>query len=1132
MSIDPAALAAVRAIIERHLGEDIDVNEPLVAQNVDSLSALEIGAAVAEQVGVDLPAEAMIAGASLAELMAAATPADAPVCTPVGDRHPLSVNQQALWFLDQRHGSSAAQHIFAAVRVRGGVDADALRRSLQAIVDRHPVLRTAIRADGDGEPYQVVLPALDVAFRVEDATGLDLADRLDREARGDGFSLADGRVLRAVLLRGDDDVLAIVVHHIAADMWSLAVLTEELGTLYAGDDDLLPPAADYRELATRQRALLDSPRGAELLSYWQDRLGGNPVAAELPGDRPRPPAPTHAGDTIGVRLDADVTAALRRLATEHGTTLFVVLLAAFQTLVHRYSGQSDFVVGVPSSGRTHRDLHAVVGYFVNPLLIRSTMDGRGSFADQVRDTKQTVVEALAHQEMPFPTLVERLGLQRDGSRPPGYQLMFSLTTPHLLRDEGLGALQTGRAGARMRLGDLDLESVDLVRRTAEVDLTMVLSEVDDELDGLVNFATDLFDRTTIERLIAHFTVLTTALATTPDTTLGAAPLATAAELAAIDRWNATGADYPRDRTVVDLFAEHVVATPDAPALTYGDTTLTYRELDRVSTALANDLRARGVHPEETVGLLVDRDAAVVVAMLAVAKAGGAYVPLDPAHPRHRLRQIVAESRPVVLVGDTPADLDVLVIGVREHLARADDDTLDSVPATGVPADGLLYVLFTSGSTGTPKGVAITHRNVLRLVTGTSHFTFAPGERVAQVSNAAFDAATLEVWGALCNGSHLIGYDKRTVLDPAALAKALRDNDIHTMVLATPLFTQLVGHDPATFATVRQLLVGGDSMDPKRAAEVAALNGPLLSNGYGPTESATFATIQPLPEVTADRLPIGSPIANTTVYVLDERLRPAPIGVPGELYIGGDGLGRGYLGRADLTADRFRPDPFAEPGTRMYATGDRARWLPDGTIDFLGRTDHQVKIRGFRIELGDVDAALHAHPYVLEAVTVVDTSTGDKRLVGYYAGSVDPAALATHLAVRLPEYMVPAVLVPLDALPKNPNGKFDRDRLPAPSAPVEALVATGRVGEISADLAELLGQPAVDPDDNFFDIGGHSLLAIRLLTRIRERYGVDMPLGDLFDNPTAGAIAEYVDTNAAPGTAAPAGPVALPRRAAR
>jgi amino acid adenylation domain-containing protein len=618
----------------------------------------------------------------------------------------------------------------------------------------------------------------------------------------------------------------------------------------------------------------------------------------------------------------------------------------------------------------------------------------------------------------------------------------------------------------------------------------------------------------------------------------------------IATWNRTRTDYPRHSSLGDLFAEVVARTPDAPAMTYGAQRLTYRELDRVTNSLAIRLRELGGGPGTLVALRIDRDPCVVVGMLATVKAGAGYLPLDLAHPSSRLRAMVADAGPCALlvrsIAEDPGGLELPVIAVSEYLncSVQENADYDARVDSGVGPEDLAYVMYTSGSSGAPKGTCITHRNVVRLVRDTDYVSFEPGDRVAQISNPGFDAATFEVWGALLNGAELVGFDRDTVLSGSRLAAALAGSGITTMVMATPLFNQLAADDPGIFATVSQLLVGGDVMAVRPAQAVAALPGCTLLNGYGPTESTTFATVYRVASMPEHqpRVPIGRPIANTTCYVLDEHLRPQPIGAAGQLYIGGDGLCRGYLGRPDLTAERFVPDPFAaEPDARMYATGDRVRWLPDGCLDFLGREDFQVKVRGFRVELTEIDASLLEHPRIVEAVTVVlGDQAEDKSLISYYA-TAGGVALGTDevmalLRERLPDYMIPATVIQLPELPKNANSKIDRASLPGPvdtGPPVPAAdqLPAGNllVEQITAILAELLRVPAMAVDENFFDSGGHSLLATRLLNRLRDRFQVDMALGDLFDDPTARGIAAYVRDhgNDAPA-AVPAGVAAADR----
>lgn len=614
----------------------------------------------------------------------------------------------------------------------------------------------------------------------------------------------------------------------------------------------------------------------------------------------------------------------------------------------------------------------------------------------------------------------------------------------------------------------------------------------------------------------------------------------------------TRTDCPQDSSLCDLFAENVVRRPDAPAVTYGPVTLTYRQLDRVTNSLALRLQELGVRPDRLVAILADRNLSVIVSMLATVKAGGAYLALDPAHPAARLRTILEESEPVALLteasADDPSGLGIPVVTVAGHLGDAvrDGATHDLRIDGGAGPEDLAYVVYTSGSTGRPKGICVTHRNVVQRTRNTEYIKFEPADRVAQISNAAFDTSTVEVWGALLNGGELVGFDRDTILSPGRLATALRESRIDTMVMATPLFNQLAADDPSTFATVSQLLVGGDVMAVSRANAVAALPGCTLVNGYGPAECTALATAHHVTPMPADqlRVPIGRPVSNTTCYVLDDMLQPQPAGLPGQLYIGGEGVVRGYLGRPDLTTDRFLPDPFAtEPGKRMYATGDLVVQLPDGTLDFLGRADFQVKIRGFRVEMNEVDATLLQHSGVREAVTVADADdqSGDKTLVSYFvgAGEASPEAgdLTEFLRDRLPEYMVPSRLICLPELPKNANMKIDRTRLQAPaisSSPADDGVrpATSDVleDEIAAIIGRLLDEPSFGPEENFFEGGGQSMLAARLLTQVSRRFGVNMTLPEFFEDPTARGIATYIRQRtgvAAPETPAFAVPVPDP-----
>ncbi|GAB4567998.1 MAG: non-ribosomal peptide synthetase [Haliangiales bacterium] len=1168
----PAAVnEQLRALLAGSMQAALDDTTPLVALGMDSLTALTIRSHIGRYFGVDIALDDLLGGINIDQLveriidrageLSAAEPPPAAEPDPARARQPLALGQQALWFLEQQFPDTSAQHIFATVRFLTPLDEAALGRVMQALVDRHPVLRTALRAEA-GEPYQIIAPHQPADFLIEDATDWSdarLRTRLGEEVSGRRFSLEQGNMLRAVLFRRKDaPVLSLVIHHIAADMWSLALLTEDLGRLYQVETghnvEILPtaPESAFCDFARKQRALLDSPRGEQLWSYWREQLRGCKPALDLPSDRPRPRQQSYRGDTATFQVDADTTSALRALAAREDTTLFVLLLAVFQGLIHRYTAEEDFLLGIATSGRTDPAYHNVVGYFVNPLLIRAKLDSETRFEDHLRTTKATVNDALRHQDLPFPVLIERLKLPRDSSRSPGYQVLFSLTTPHLLRDQGMGAFQMGVRGARMKIGPLEVESVDMVRRTAQVDMTFVLSEVDDHLVGMINYSTDLFDRATMDRFASHYAHLAAHLARRPESAVGHGDILTAGERQRIAECGETHTDLSDEKHLAALFMDHVERQPDAPALSFGATELSYCQLARAATALARRLQALGAGPEQLVALSLDREAAVVIAMLATVFAGAAYVPLDPSHPVRRLRGIVDDCRARIVIarGAPHPELigeGVTAIDIEPFLSESvwRDPANDKPVPCRASQHNLLYVMFTSGSSGAPKGIAITQRATIAFLVN-RYLDIQPGDRVAQMSNAAFDASTFEIWGAYLRGAHLIGFDRNTVVSPPLLARALRERDITTMYLNSALLNQIVECAPDTFASVKQLFFGGEFADIKRIRTLLERHGPGLNHIYGTTETTGFSTWQPLTQVPrwATRLSVGFPIDNSSVYVLDQHLQHQPFGVPGEIYIGGAGVARGYIHKPAQTAERFVPDPYCgSPGARMYATGDLGRRLPDGAIEMIGRMDFQVKVRGFRIELEEIEAAALDLPGVREAVVILDpTRPDDKRLLGYFAGDATADAVRAFLSDRVPEYMVPNRFIKLDALPKTASGKVSRAALPTPTEePAAATSSPASPGDtlegaIAAVFAQLLGVSHVDPEVSFFDLGGHSLLATKLLVHISDQYGVDLPLNELFNNPTPRAMAAYLGRvkakDAAPGQPDVDGPRRVSRRAHR
>jgi len=960
-----------------------------------------------------------------------------PQLLPAGEEpaeFPLSYGQRGLWFLSRLAPESAAYNIVAAARVRGGLVSPALERALRALVARHGALRTTFPSLS-GEPRQRVAARGELDFRaVLDFREVNAAgweeQRVTAWLAAEGyrqFDLENGPLLRVRVLRGAEEsepVVLLAVHHLVSDFASLAVMVRELAALYreelGGPPALLPrPLATYADFVRWQEELLASPEGERQERYWRERLAGELPVLELPADRPQPPVQTDRGGVVSLHLADEPLARLRALGRQRGATLYMTLLAAFQTLLHRYSGEDDILVGSPTAGRGAAALAKVVGYFVNPLVLRSDLSGDPPFTELLDRVRRTALDAFAHPDLPFPRLAEELQPVRDPSRSPVFQVLF-VFQQGVGREAPLAAFALGESGPRLAFDDLTLEPLSLPERRAQFDLTLMAAELavlaeSAELAGLeetggglaatLEYNADLFDRTNVLRLAGNLLTLLSGIAERPEETLGALPLLTAPERAQLLEWSGSAvavgerAGSP-DRCLHELVLAQAARTPEAEALVWQAERLSYVELAARAGRLARRLRRRGIGPEVPVGLLLERSLGMVVATLAVLEAGGAYVPLDPGAPAERLSWLLAETGvPVLIVeegrlGGLPEPFasfpaQVLSIGADERSAGAREGRQGRA-GTGpsAAAENLACLMFTSGSTGTPKGVAVVHRGIVRLVRETSFARFGPEEVFLQLAPIAFDAATLEIWGALLNGGRLV-LPAPGALTPGELAEIVSRYGVTTLWLTAGLFHEMVEENLAGLRPVRQLLAGGDTLSPVQVEKaIAGLPGTRLINGYGPTEGTTFTTCGEVEPGSPERsVPIGRPIANTEVLVVDGEDRPVPIGVAGELLAGGDGLARGYWRRPDLTAERFRPSPFGSlAGGRVYRTGDRVRWLDSGRLEFLGRLDRQVKIRGFRIEPGEVEAVLGAHPEVAQvAVVVREDRPGDKRLVAYLVG---------------------------------------------------------------------------------------------------------------------------------------------------
>jgi amino acid adenylation domain-containing protein len=987
-----------------------------------------------------------------------------------------------------------------------------------------------------------------------DARELQAKQLIEQESQRP-FDLATGPLLRLTLLKLDETehILLLNLHHIVSDDWSIGVLIRELKAIYTAFALKQPcPLPElplqYADFAHWQREWLqelgathESPLQAQL-AYWRQQLGGI-ERLNLPSDRPKPARQTYQGAIQFLELPKSIREALEALSQQEGVTLYMTLLAAFQTLLYRYTQQEDIAVGSPIANRNRSEIEGLIGFFVNSLVLRTDLSGNPTFQELLGRVREVTLGAYAHQDVPFEKLVEELHCQRSLNDHPLFQVIFALQNAPM---------------ESLELPELTLSTLTIDFKTTRFDLEFHLWEATNDfrslwgerwkhskgLRGVVVYNTDLFDEATITRMVGHFETLLEGIVANPQARIADLPLLSQAERhQLLVEWNNTQADYPKDQCIHQLFEAQVERNSNAIALIFEDKQLTYRELNNRSNQLAHYLQKLGIGAEVLVGICLEPSVELIVGLLGILKAGAAYLPLDPNYPCDRLNFMLEEAQvPILLthsalstqhrlrpleptVSNTPV---IVCLDNNWDIAQESKEN----PSSSVTSDNLAYVIYTSGSTGKPKGVAVPHKAVNRLVFNTNYINLDPTDRIAQASNTSFDAATFEIWGALLHGAQLIGISRDIILSPHEFALQLRQKNISVLFLTTALFQQIARVVPQAFDSLKYLLFGGEAVDPRWVQKVLKKAPPKqLLHVYGPTESTTFSSfywVQDIPEA-ATSIPIGRPITNTQIYLLDEQLQPVPIGITGELYIGGDGLAQGYLNHPELTAEKFIPSPFSnEPGTRLYKTGDLARYQPDGNIEFLGRIDDQVKIRGFRIELGEIEAVLSQHPAVREAVVIVQEDVpGDKHLVAYIVpnpsqiSSVKAQGCASllrqFLKEKLPSYMVPSAYVLLESLPLTPNGKVDRRALPAADPErddiKEDYVAprTSVEKELVGIWAKVLGREQVGVHDNFFELGGHSLLATQLSSRIRDAFQVDLPVKTLFEASTVASLARYIET---------------------
>jgi amino acid adenylation domain-containing protein/non-ribosomal peptide synthase protein (TIGR01720 family) len=1062
---------------------------------------------------------------------------------PREDGVPLSFAQQRLWFLWQIEPESPAYNIPSAVRLTGKLDVAMLERSLNEVIRRHESLRTTVESL-DGKAVQVIAPELTLRLSVEDLSALADEERetVARERATEeaqlAFDLARGPLIRARLLRlsEDEHVALYTLHHVISDGWSMNLLIREIAALYAAftagaASPLAPLEIQYADYAHWQRAWLQGDVLTAQLDYWKRQLGGAPALLELPTDRPRPPIQTYRGASLAFALSAELSQQLKEMSRKEGVTLFMTLLAAFQVLLARYSGQEDISVGTPIAGRNRQETESLIGLFVNTLVLRTDLAGEPTFRELLRRVRETALGAYAHQDLPFEKLVDALQAERTLSHSPLFQVMFAL--------QNLPTTAQALPGLKLELMEAEVP-------VAKFDLTLTMSETGEGLLGALEFNTDLFDRATMERFVTHFRTLLESIVAAPDEKVLRQPLLSEAERRLIlTEWNDTAAPFSFAQCAHQLFEARAAQTPDALAISAAGRQLSYRELNERANQLAHYLQRLGIGPEVVVGLLLERSPELIIGALSVMKAGGAYLPLDPAWPTERIAFMLVDSGVSTLltqenlksnISDLKSEMRAVCLDTDWSLLAA--ESVENLSAQ-VTAEHPAYVIYTSGSTGQPKGTELRHRGLLNLLCWHQQaYQVTATDRASLLAGPGFDASVWEVWPYLAAGASIHIPDDETRLAPNELQQWLCVSGVTISFMPTPLAESMLALAWPQDGSLRHLLTGGDKLHHYPAPGLPF----QLWNNYGPTEYTVVTTCCPVPPLaeSVQPPPIGRPIANTRVFVLDRHLQPVPVGVPGELFISGDGLARGYLNRPELTAEKFVELQITdcrlqiaekEPGQsaisnpkspiRLYRTGDLVRWLADGQLEFVGRTDDQVKIRGFRIEPGEIEAALNRHEQVREAVVIARAEqAGQKRLAAYVVGKEmqpEPEELKSFLKQQLPEYMIPAAIILMDSLPLNSSGKVDRRALPAPVFEGEPVSADAQPRtEAEEKLAEiwrqLLGLKQIGVNDNFFALGGDSILSIQVIARARQA-GLHLSPKHFFQNPTIAALAAVAGTAA-------------------
>src|SRR5215216_4538656 len=1043
-----------------------------------------------------------------------------------GGPAPLSFAQQRLWFFDQFEPGNPAYNLVSTVLLQGKLDTVALEKCFSDVIRRHEALRTRFDVR-DGEPLQIIAPPKPLHLNVMDITHLSEAERerlvqnLIHQQTQASFDLKRGPLLRITLvrLRDEEHVLLLAMHHIVSDAWSMGVLISEVVELYegyaAGREVELPALPiQYADFAVWQREWLQGDVLEEQFAYWRQQLGGSLPILELPTDRPRPVLQTYNGSGLSFPLSPTLSQSLHSFCKAEGVTLFMTLLATFKVFLYRYTGQEDLIVGSPIANRHRHELERLIGFFINTLAMRTNLSGNPTFKELLTRVRETALGTYAHQDLPFEYLVEQLQPNRDLSHSPLVQVVLVLqNTPE----------------RKVELPGLVVTPLNYQAETAKFDLTLYFDERDSELYSTFEYNTDLFDRDTIARMARHLRTLLEGIVADPSARISELPLLTEAERRQLlFEWNDTRAEYQQSVCAHQLFEAQVEAKPDAVAVVFEDERLSYGELNARASKLAHHLRDLGAGTGDVVGIFMARSLEMIVGILGTLKAGAACLPLDPSYPRERLAFMLKDAGgPIVLTQQRLAvelpETATRVVCVEADWHDIEQKSDENVQASSTP-ENWIYVIYTSGSTGTPKAVCMPHRALVNLVESHS-MSPTRSARTMQFASLNFDISFEEIFSTFAAGACLLLVRESMRLDMPALGRFIEENRIerfHLPVVVLQKLSETFCDKPQALSSLRELMVGGEQLQITRdiVKLFARLKHCTLYNHYGPSEThvVTSFTLPRDPETWPVFPPLGRPLPNTEVYLLDSHLHPVPVGLPGELYIGGACLAHGYLNRPALTAERFIPHPFSgKPGVRLYKTGDFARYLKDGNIEFIGRNDFQVKIRGMRIELGEIEATLRQHKTVNEAVvTLRQDASREKRLVAYVIASpgctIEATQLRDYLRGKLPDYMQPSAFVTLTAFPLTVSGKIDRLALPVPERNLEAeegYVAPRSALEevLSTIFSEVLKLERIGVHDNFFDLGGHSLSATQIVSRVREAFRVELPVRKIFEQPTVEALAQ-------------------------